>query len=63
MKFDIQVYREDYIRSKKQFDEMCEQKGIVGIKGHRSVGGYRASLYNALEIGSVNVLVDIIKNL
>ena len=48
---------------KKQFDEMCEQKGIVGIKGHRSVGGYRASLYNALEIGSVNVLVDIIKNL
>ncbi|MAJ98546.1 MAG: 3-phosphoserine/phosphohydroxythreonine aminotransferase [Flavobacteriales bacterium] len=48
---------------KKKFDEMCQHKSIVGIKGHRSVGGYRASLYNALEIDSVNVLVDIIKSL
>ncbi len=36
--------------------------GIVGIKGHRSVGGFRASLYNALPISSVQVLVDAMKN-
>ena len=34
------------------------ERGIVGIKGHRSVGGFRASLYNALPLESVKVLVD-----
>jgi phosphoserine aminotransferase len=33
------------------------------LKGHRSVGGYRASMYNALTIDSVKVLVDVMKNL
>jgi phosphoserine aminotransferase len=37
--------------------------GISGIKGHRSVGGYRASMYNAMPIESVQVLVDIMKKL
>ena len=37
-------------------------RGIVGIKGHRSVGGFRASLYNALPIESVKVLVDAMKD-
>jgi len=45
------------------FDSLCNQKGINGLKGHRSVGGYRASLYNALPIDSVYVLVKIMKNL
>ena len=36
---------------------------ISGIKGHRSVGGYRASMYNAMPIESVQVLVDIMKKL
>ena len=40
------------------FDELCQTAGISGIKGHRSVGGYRASMYNALPIESVEVLVD-----
>ena len=40
------------------FLKLAESKGIVGIKGHRSVGGFRASLYNALPISSVQVLVN-----
>ena len=41
--------------------EFDTSKGIVGIKGHRSVGGFRASLYNALPIESVKVLVEAMK--
>jgi len=48
---------------KDQFDQMCKDAGINGIKGHRSVGGYRASIYNAMPIESVQVLVDIMKSL
>lgn len=44
-----------------QFDKMWQQAGISGINGHRSVGGYRASMYNALSLESVNVLVDVMK--
>ena len=42
----------------KDFLDHCTQYGIVGIKGHRLVGGFRASLYNALPISSVHVLVN-----
>lgn len=41
-----------------EFIKFCENKGLSGLKGHRSVGGLRASLYNALEIESVQALVD-----
>lgn len=44
-----------------EFDEMWKGAGIVGLPGHRSVGGYRASMYNALPIESVQVLVDVMK--
>lgn len=40
------------------FLRQAEQDGLVGLKGHRSVGGLRASLYNALPIGSAQVLAD-----
>ncbi len=43
------------------FDAMWKSAGISGIAGHRSVGGYRASMYNALPIESVQVLVDVMK--
>jgi phosphoserine aminotransferase len=43
------------------FDQMWNEANIVGLKGHRSVGGYRASMYNALTIDSVQVLVDVMK--
>lgn len=42
----------------KDFLKFAEDRDIIGIKGHRSVGGFRASMYNALPISSVHVLVD-----
>lgn len=42
-----------------EFDTMCKVAEIIGLPGHRSVGGYRASMYNALALESVQVLVDI----
>ncbi|HEX8577422.1 MAG TPA: 3-phosphoserine/phosphohydroxythreonine transaminase [Flavobacterium sp.] len=44
------------------FDALCKEAGISGLTGHRSVGGYRASLYNALPLESVAVLVDVMKD-
>lgn len=48
---------------KDSFDEMCKEAGINGINGHRSVGGYRASMYNALSLDSVGALVDVMSDL
>jgi phosphoserine aminotransferase len=48
---------------KEIFDKMCQNANISGVNGHRSVGGYRASIYNALDISSVNVLVEVMKEL
>ncbi len=45
----------------KSFCCQTQEQGIVGIKGHRTAGGFRASLYNALPISSVQVLVDIMR--
>ena len=45
------------------FDKLWNDAGINGLKGHRSVGGYRASIYNALPIESVQVLVDAMQKL
>jgi phosphoserine aminotransferase len=45
------------------FNKLWNDAGISGIKGHRSVGGYRASMYNALPLASVQVLVDCMKKL
>jgi phosphoserine aminotransferase len=42
---------------------MCLEAGINGLNGHRSVGGYRASMYNALTLESVQVLVEIMSEL
>ncbi len=46
---------------KATFDEHLKQAGINGLNGHRSVGGYRASMYNALPLESVQVLVDVMQ--
>lgn len=46
---------------KETFDALAKQAGINGINGHRSVGGYRASMYNALPLESVQVLVDVMQ--
>jgi phosphoserine aminotransferase len=42
---------------------LWKEAGVVGINGHRSVGGYRASMYNALPLESVQVLVDCMREL
>jgi phosphoserine aminotransferase len=44
-----------------EFLNMATEAGISGIKGHRSVGGFRASMYNALPLESVQALVDVMK--
>ncbi len=46
-----------------QFNNLWKEAGINGLNGHRSVGGYRASMYNALPLESVQVLVDVMKEL
>jgi len=42
----------------KNFMELATARGMMGIKGHRSVGGFRASTYNALPMDSVKALID-----
>ncbi|MEC5395607.1 3-phosphoserine/phosphohydroxythreonine transaminase [Bergeyella sp. RCAD1439] len=46
---------------KEAFDKAWKEAGINGLNGHRSLGGYRASLYNALSLESVQVLVDVMR--
>src|SRR5690606_7080105 len=48
---------------KETFDTMWKEAGISGLNGHRSVGGYRASMYNALSLDSVKVLVEVMSEL
>lgn len=55
------VMKPEYSELEKEFVDFAASKGIVGIKGHRSVGGFRASLYNALPMESVDVLISAMK--
>lgn len=50
-------------RVKERFDQMWKEAGINGLNGHRSLGGYRASMYNAMELESVQALVDVMQEL
>lgn len=56
------VMKPEYKDLEKDFIDFASARGIVGIKGHRSVGGFRASLYNAMPIESVHVLVEAMKD-
>jgi len=55
------VMDEKYAQFEKDFLDLAAARGLVGLKGHRSVGGFRASTYNALPIESVQALVDAMK--
>jgi phosphoserine aminotransferase len=55
------VMHENYKELEGEFLEYASSKGMVGIKGHRSVGGFRASIYNALPKESVLALIDSMK--
>ncbi len=48
--------------AEERFNALCQQEGFVGVKGHRSVGGFRISLYNALPYESVVALTDAMKH-
>ena len=51
------VMNDEYAELEKPFFEFATERGMVGIKGHRSVGGFRASCYNAMTMEGVNALV------
>ncbi|PKP34866.1 MAG: 3-phosphoserine/phosphohydroxythreonine transaminase, partial [Bacteroidetes bacterium HGW-Bacteroidetes-15] len=55
------VMNEQYKEKEDAFMEFAKKAGMVGIKGHRSVGGFRASTYNASPIESVQAFVDCMK--
>ncbi len=72
--FEPTVAREDRSRmnvvflikdplTEKKFLEACKEQNMIGVKGHRSVGGYRVSLYNALPLESVKALTGLIDQL
>ena len=52
------VMNEEYAELEKPFFDFATEKGMIGIKGHRSVGGFRASTYNALPLDSVKALIE-----
>lgn len=52
------VMNEEYKDLEKDFQTFSSERGMVGIKGHRDVGGFRASLYNAMPIESVEALIN-----
>ncbi len=56
------VMNEEYLELESPFLEFAVSKGMAGIKGHRSVGGFRASLYNALPKDSVLALAEAMKD-
>ena len=55
------VMSDNYKELEKPFADFAKSKGILGIEGHRSVGGFRASTYNALPLESVEALVSVMK--
>ena len=55
------VMNDEYKELEAEFAQFATSKGMVGIKGHRSVGGFRASIYNAMQLEGVQALVDAMK--
>jgi phosphoserine aminotransferase len=60
---NVIFFLKDEEANKERFDKLWNDAGIVGLKGYRTLGGYRASMYNALPLESVQVLVDCMKAL
>ena len=56
------VFVIDNAELEKEFQAICKENGMIGVKGHRSVGGFRVSLYNALPLQSVKALTDLMKD-
>ena len=56
------VMKEEYKELEPKFQELATSRGLMGIKGHRSVGGFRASIYNAMTMEGINALVAAMKD-
>jgi len=56
------VFVMDNTELEKEFLAICKEQGMIGIKGYRTMGGFRASLYNALPLQSVQALTDLLKD-
>ncbi|MCG2613855.1 3-phosphoserine/phosphohydroxythreonine transaminase [Terrimonas sp. NA20] len=56
------VFVMDNKELEKEFQDRCKQEGLYGVKGHRSVGGFRVSMYNALPLESVVVITEVMKD-
>ena len=56
------VFIMDNKELEQRFLELCKKEGMIGVKGHRSVGGFRISMYNALTLDSVKALTDLMKH-
>ncbi len=56
------VMAEGYEELEEEFNKYASEAGMVGIKGHRSVGGFRASIYNAMPMAGVQALVDTMRS-
>lgn len=56
------VFIMEDLQLEKEFLDLCKKEGMVGVKGHRSVGGFRVSLYNALPLSSVETLTEMMKH-
>ena len=55
------VFTMDNADLEKEFLDVCKQEKMIGVKGHRSVGGFRVSMYNALPLESVKAFTDLMK--
>jgi len=60
---NVIFFLKDEEAHKERFDQLWNEANIVGLKGYRTLGGYRASMYNALGLESVQVLVDCMRAL
>ena len=56
------VMKQEYKDKEEAFLEFAKSKGMIGLKGHRSVGGFRASTYNAMPIESIQALIDCMRD-
>ena len=56
------VFLMDDSQLEKEFLELCKKEGMAGVKGHRTVGGFRVSMYNALPVESVKAFTDLMKD-
>jgi phosphoserine aminotransferase len=56
------VMSEEYKDLEQEFLQYAQQQGMVGIKGHRDVGGFRASCYNAMPLEGVKALVKVMQD-